>query len=573
MKRRFKLTGASIAALVATVVIAMVVSPLSSGAARAPRALSKMTLSRMSSAAQFAYRLAHGQAPQARLLARAGATYRSSGPARSVAPEAATATFSDHRFNLDTTGLTQNEESVAACRANNKEVLMGQNDLAGFFLTPSPNSLTGTDFSTDGGSTVKKYAFGPPVSLAGTTVASVGDPAMAISKNCATLIGASLAFDLSGATDKSGIEVFRSTTTTMSSCTGFACWPTKRAVGYNNNDPSVFEDHEALDVGVSGAAGEVIWVTWTHFFGPAPGTSRIVGVRCNLALTSCTAPITISDPADSPLSGAAFTQFSDVKVAQDGQVYVTWVVVKIGLNGTQQFVEKIKRAGAGSTAFGASSVVHSFAAGGAAGEAVPFGGVLPGLNHDRVATFPRLEVMRVGTSNKLFSVYEACQATAFFGVSCQNPRVFLVASTTNGASWSAPVAISTAGVDAFFPDAAADWAVGGKLYVTWYGMDPDLTGAPITDFRHRYALMGRSVNPSTLALGTTSRLSPPTESNADALGVALGLLTIIGDYQTAFAQGGLLYDGFTAAYFKQKALGAGLPVHGQDNWLAVVTGL
>ncbi len=256
MKRRFKLTGASIAALVATVVIAMVVSPLSSGAARAPRALSKMTLSRMSSAAQFAYRLAHGQAPQARLLARAGATYRSSGPARSVAPEAAAATFSRHRFNLDTTGLTQNEESVAACRANNKEVLMGQNDLAGFFLTPSPNSLTGTDFSTDGGSTVKKYAFGPPVSLAGTTVASVGDPAMAISKNCATLIGASLAFDLSGATDKSGIEVFRSTTTTMSgSCTGFACWPTKRAVGYNNNDPSVFEDHEALDVGVSGAAG------------------------------------------------------------------------------------------------------------------------------------------------------------------------------------------------------------------------------------------------------------------------------------------------------------------------------
>src|SRR6266511_1708322 len=49
MKRRFKLTGASIAALVATVVIAMVVSPLSSGAARGPRARSEEHTSELQS--------------------------------------------------------------------------------------------------------------------------------------------------------------------------------------------------------------------------------------------------------------------------------------------------------------------------------------------------------------------------------------------------------------------------------------------------------------------------------------------------------------------------------------------
>ena len=230
-------------------------------------------------------------------------------------------------FTRDSVGLPQNEESVAVCGNN---VLEGTNDYRGL-LDPQGN-FTGWHFSADGGRTVSNEGLLPTVTIAGREVPSGGDPVEAAGSGC-SLYAASLNFDpalLENA--PSGVGVYRSTPDTLASCpqgadpaqlTNPSCWPTRTAVA--TVPARHFADKEWMAVGRSGAAGEVVWVTFTDFqcnaadcFGPPISfTNQIKAVRCNADLSGCTEPILISGEQNS-------IQFSDVTVGPDGRTYVTW---------------------------------------------------------------------------------------------------------------------------------------------------------------------------------------------------------------------------------------------------------
>jgi hypothetical protein len=85
--------------------------------------------------------------------------------------------------------------------------------------------------------------------------------------------------------------------------------------------PGRFLDKEWMDVGRSGSAGEVVWITYGdlgEFNEEGNEESGIVkAVRCRADLTGCTAPITLS-------AGQRVAEYPSVTVAADGRTYITW---------------------------------------------------------------------------------------------------------------------------------------------------------------------------------------------------------------------------------------------------------
>ena len=179
-------------------------------------------------------------------LARAGATSRSQTQAAPGGP----AILAD-RFNNDTEGLPQNEESVSACRGRPNVVLGGTNDYRGL-LDPLGN-FTGWHLSLDGGRSLRNEGLLPAIEVEGFELPSGGDPVNVAGPGCSLFAG-SLNFtvveDPPGEfREISAIGAYRSDPPTLAGCAGGAspsCWPTRRAVAVA--EPGHFLDKEWIDV-------------------------------------------------------------------------------------------------------------------------------------------------------------------------------------------------------------------------------------------------------------------------------------------------------------------------------------
>jgi hypothetical protein len=451
------------------------------------------------------------------------------------------------RFNRDVEGLPQNEESVTACRSRPDVVLGGTNDYRGL-LDPLGN-FTGWHLSTDGGRSVRNEGLLPAIEIEGFDINSGGDPVDVAGAGCKLYAG-SLNFrtveDPPGEfREISAIGVYRSDPATLAGCAGGAspsCWPTRRAVAVA--EPGHFLDKEWVDVGRSGSAGEVVWAAYTDFDFTGEGSASIRAVRCDAALTACTAPILISgDDRD--------VQFADVTVGPDGRTYLSWVEILVDpATGAQTFVIKLRVAEPGSTSFGPERVVATEA------QAIPFGGFLQAGDF-RVATYPKHEVRMVDGRPRVYVVWDACRERVLFESICELPEIRLRQSDDLGASWSFTRVLSTGGVN-YFPTISSDRA-GSRLAVAWFTNRFD----PV--FQNRQDVELVSLDPTSANVVSRQRVTRPSnEPEADPF---LGGF-FIGDYIEVFAHRGQALVHYNANYTRLRTIGEGFPVAQQDNYLS-----
>jgi hypothetical protein len=451
-------------------------------------------------------------------------------------------------FNNDVFGLPQNEESIAACRADTNVVLGGTNDYRGL-VDPDVN-FTGWHFSSDGGATLAKEGLLPAVTLpvSGNVVPSGGDPVDVADGTC-NLYAGSLAYNPDDPfSNPSGIVVYRTTPATLASSTcgdngpsDADCWPTRKVVA--ESAPNHFLDKEWLDVGVENGV-QYVWVVYSDFnLAPTAGSfsASIEAVRCSADLASCTSPILISG-SDQDI------QFGDVTIGGDGRTYVTWAEIQGELAGTAQtFIPKLRIAPAGSTAFGPTRVIATET------KPLPFGGFLQG-NDFRVATYPKNAVSMVRGKARIFVVWDGCLERPLDTI-CEQPQIKLTSSSSDGAGWTNPKVISAGGVN-YFPTISDDGS--GRLAVAWYTNRFDST------FQNAQDVELATVDADSAKASDPVRLTPVSnETEADPL---LGGF-FIGDYFETFAYRGTAWVHFNANYRSTQLLGTGVPVPQQDNYL------
>jgi hypothetical protein len=453
-------------------------------------------------------------------------------------------------FNADNLGLPQNEESVNACRSNTRVVLEGTNDYRGF-VDPQGN-FTGWHFSLDGGRSLYKEGLLPPLRVGPKDQPSGGDPVVAIDEGSCDLYMVDLNFDPADPAggESNGIGVYKSSAARLASCGGGpdpSCWPQRRAAAASA--PPHFLDKPWGDVGLSGPAGRVLWVTYSDFLTTGPGpvdfTASIKAVRCDAQLVSCTPPIDIS-------GGDRDVQFSDVTIGPDGSTYVTWSEIQGELEETPQtFIHKLRVAPPGSLVFGPTRVIA------AEPLAIPFGGVLH-ANDFRVATIQKNEVAMVNGRPRIFDVWDACSERPLDSI-CVEPVIKLTYSDDQGVTWSAPQIVSSGG-DNYFPTISSDTA--GSLALAWF------TNRYDPQFHNRQDVELARVDARRVRVEGRQRLtSPSNESEADPL---LGGL-FIGDYIEVFAHEGRAWTGYNANYRQVPLLGSGTPLPQQDNYLTVAS--
>jgi hypothetical protein len=480
-------------------------------------------------------------------------------------------------FNRDRFGLPQNEESVTACATDPDIVLSGTNDYRGL-IDPQGN-FTGWHFSNNGGRSLTNEGLLPPVTLLSDPnqrVPSGGDPvdvagttnAAGTAPGCAFLYAASLAYnpdDPFG--DPNGVAVYRSTAEILGTCpteypnnSNPACWPTRRLVVESGSNH--FLDKEWFDVGMSGGQ-EWVWVTYSDFAidpdAPLGFTgAEIFAVRCDRNLVTCTGPIPISeDDGD--------VQFSDVTIAPDGRVYVTWAEI-VGELPTdpefpdQTFIIKLRVAQPGSTVFGPERVVHT------EDKAIPFGGFMH-ANDWRVATYPKNDVAIVRGNPRAFVVWDACKFRPL-GFICEESLIKLKYSDDFGATWSPVIELSKGG-DNYFPSIASnDDPRNPTLAFAWFTNRYDRAFHNAQDVEFMTLDPARPGSRGGDDGGGVRRLtSSSNETEADPI---LGGF-FIGDYIEVFATGKVAYVGYNANYRHEKLLGPfgveGIPVPQQDNYL------
>lgn len=539
-RRKLQIAGLALAGLFATL--------LAVPAAGLPKDKSPVKpnplFSRLSQSVGIRYWMAHPEAAPSDLQER----FRSAGDAvESTSASAAQPSWQvSQRFNQDTVGFPQNEESVSVCTKRPGVVLSGTNDYRGL-LDPQEN-FTGWHLSTDGGETVRNEGLLPPVRIGGALVPSGGDPVDVVTKNCA-LYAASLNYDPADPFgEANGVGVYKTDVQTLANCPGGSapsCWPTRRAVA-QTTAPN-FYDKEWFDVGQSGSEGRVVWVAFADFVNdpdaPLGFTSAsIKAVRCDGALQSCTAPILISG-ADEDV------QFADVTIGPDGRTYITWAEIQGELEQTAQtFVVKLRVAQPGSTTFGPTRVIHRET------KAIPFGGSLH-ANDFRVATVPKSEVTMVGDRPRVFAVWDACRYR-LLDSSCEESVVKFSYSDDLGRSWSGPTRVSRGRGDSYFPTISAG-AHSRRLAVAYFTNRHDRI------FHNRQDVELATVSRWGNVLGRQRLTHPSNESEADPL---LGGF-FIGDYIETSVVRGKAYTAYNANYRSVRVLGEGFPIPQQDNYL------
>jgi hypothetical protein len=454
-------------------------------------------------------------------------------------------------FNLDRTGVPQNEETVTSCRSRPDVVLGAENDYRGLVpeaLGGSAPNYSGWQLSLDGGASVVREGVLPQVVAGNVQIPSDGDPVVAAAPDCHLYYGS---LNLASNGDRpSAITVYRSTPETLAACRGGldpACWPAHQVVA--SSTATVSQDKPWLDVGVSG--GEVVvWVAWTDFRlvgqGPAE-TASIKAARCDDDLSACTAPILISGAAPD-------VQFADVTIGPDGRTYLTWVEVHTDpVTGRETFVHKLRIAPAGSTLFGPTRIVATER------NPIGFNSVLH-ADDFRITTYPKNAVATVNGRPRIFVTWESCRAVVDpTTLTCEEPRIRLRFSDDDGVTWTEAPSLS-AGGDNYFPTIDADPDT-GQLAIAYYTSRADPS-------HHRQQVELVTVSAATARVSRRQTLSPLNEPDADPHLEG----TFIGDYFEVSADHGRALVHFNANDRLQKFVGTGVPVPQQDNYL-VVAGL
>lgn len=543
------------AAFALTVAGAAAIPAASEPSGKAPAA---GLLAHVSQAVAFHHYMAHPeQAPESLRPAvdRAGRLVASVQGSRTAADASLTADL----FNRDDTGLPQNEESVTACKSRPGVVEGGTNDYRGL-LDPEGN-FTGWYLSTDGGRTVRNEGLLPSLRVGEQVLPSGGDP-VSQSDDACNIYMASLNYGPDPfAEGVNGIGLYKSTPERLRSCpqgqdpdklTHPSCWPTRRLVATAQVAGGVghFLDKEWMDVGRSGKAGNVVWVTYSDF-APDPSAplgfsgAQIKAVRCDADLDHCTNPILISGTD-------ADVQFSDVTISDSGATLVTWAQIEGELEQTAQtFTVKARIAPPGSTTFGPTRIVSRET------NPIPFGGFLH-ANDFRVATSPKSIMPTVNGVERPVVVWDRCRYRVFDTI-CEEPQIVMSMSKDAGKTWSHPRVISLAG-DNYFP--AISDETGNPRYVVGY-----YTNRFDPVFHNRQDVELVTINPATGGITKRQRVTQVSnETEADPL---LGGF-FIGDYIDVHLLGSTAYVHYNANYRHVALLGQGIPIPQQDNYLTTV---
>ena len=535
-----------------TLLVGLVTTLPASG--KPARKVGASVLAHMSGSVATRYYMANPKQAPAQLQPRLAGLQRAIAQAKGAPRSGSLAPPVGDRFNLDTDGFPQNEESVAVCTSDTDIVVEGTNDYRGL-LNVSGN-FTGWHFSNNGGSSVANEGFLPGVELSGGEVRPSGGDPVNFCQNvsgASTLYAASLNYDpvdpfgLSNA-----IGGYKTTPATLASCPGgddASCWPT--AVAVAESAPNHFLDKEWMAAGDTGD-GVHVWFTWSDFDNTLPCCyADVMAARCLADLSSCSAPIQIDDPVlDDDI------QFSDVTVGVDGRTYFTYARIIGEIEGTaQSFVVKSRIAEAGCQTLGCLGpiqVVDSVAL------ALPFGGFLQG-NDFRIATVPKNIVKMVGGNPRFFVVFDECRYRLFDTV-CEHPKIKIRYSDDDGASWSDITVVSKDAVN-YFPSIANDTS-DGKIVVAYFTNRYD-------HFENAQDIELLTIDATTLAVLNRQRVTTdltPNESEADPL---LGGF-FIGDYIEVAAVGGTAYVGYNMNIRNISILGLGVAVPQQDNFLTVI---
>jgi hypothetical protein len=465
------------------------------------------------------------------------------------------------RFNDDTIGLPQNEESVGVCAGDTNNVLEGTNDYRGL-LDPEFN-FTGWHYSNNGGVDLTNEGLLPHIVLSDgtTTVPSGGDPVDVCSRSggVSTFYAASLNFDPFFGFP-SAIGAYKSDPATLASCPGGvdpSCWPTSIAVA--EAAPDHFLDKEWMHVGDTGD-GIHVWVTWSDFDVSQPCCfADIMASRCLADLSSCSTPIQIDDPVvDEDI------QFSDVTIGPDHRTYFTYAQIIGEIEGTPQtFVVKSRIAdvGCGSADGGCLGPIHEVDS---LDKAIPFGGFLQ-ADDFRVASVPKSTVKLVNGSPRFFVVYDECKVRVNGDVLCEEPRIEMRYSDDDGATWSDLIILSKTAVNRadYFPSIAND-TTDGKIVVAWFTNRFD-------EYLNAQDIEMVTIDAATATVVKRQQVTTdaivPNEPEADPL---LGGF-FIGDYIEVFAHGGQAYIGYNMNIRGHTFIGEGEAVKQQDNFLTKIS--
>ena len=458
-------------------------------------------------------------------------------------------------FNLDSSPLPQNEESVAVNPATNT-VLGGYNDFRGLLalLNISPAGFTGFSISNDGGATVRTDGDLPKVTLPLTNspTLSGGDPAVD-SSNTGTFYLANLYYNFSTskfagcpkkAPCESSLLVFPSVSSSaLSSCTGTSCWGSPKTVVDTTftETPAggVFNDKDWIAVDrTSQASG--LYLTYTAF-NLLNSRSTIDIVRCTYDLSSCSGSTVISGPDIS-------TQGSFVAVRPDGSiavVYVSYDTIPLRIRGVQC------SPGTGVTLTCSAPTTIA---------TIPFA-IISLVNNDfRVPLLPQLAVdYSSAHSGRVVVVWEECKTAGVAGstfiiLTC--PQSFVRAAYTDAATMAGPWTSVNVTSSGFFPTVAIDPSK-GTVNIAYYSTINDLWNHRLDLFVSQYP---SGAFPGTPAITRVTSTSDEPDSDPLLRG------GFFGDYIQAIANSGIVYLAYTANYAQKGTP----PSYGQDNYLTTM---
>ena len=399
---------------------------------------------------------------------------RAQGP-KAAKPGFANDTFAAEDFFSRMAGMTQSETSTAWCGSN---AVIGFNDSGSFVasaflaLTPSGSlSFNGWSQSTNAGGTWtdRGALISDPIPAGLAFRDLLGDPVIACtSKNnfyyasLATDIGPGDAFAFSGISVSNSID-------------GGTTFGTPNiAVQKNANLHFLDKPWFTAEPGPTASpSDDVLHVSYTDFdfsgfegAGPCPdeGRTGLEYVRSTDGGATWSAPVVIEEVCDSQ----GFLQGSQVEVGNANDVYVAWE--RYPFDPTEQRQIAIRRSTDLGTTFGPAAVMSTVTPVGDSNFLQ--GGFRDFLDLQGLAV-DRSSGSRRGTVYATFQDGSARQKVDPLGFCLGDSLycfgdVYLVKSTNNGATWSAPIRINNddpaLGIDQFMPHVDVDsrgnvWAV------------------------------------------------------------------------------------------------------------------